>query len=145
MFSPAADYHILEASGDLVIAVRHTARKVARVEPALAVYSRRSRLWHLVIALHDVVAPGHKLARLVVWQLLARLRVNYLALYFRHCASNGAHPDLKRIVGGAHRTARRRLRLSVYYCDLRHMHLVHNVAHDGDRARTSGHNAGTHI
>ena len=141
----AADDHILDAAGDLVVAVRQAARKVARVEPALAVDGRRRGLGHLVIALHDVVAAGDEFAVHIVGQVLVRLRVDDLALDAEHRGADRCDARLDGVGRLAHRAARGGLGLAVGDADLAHVHLLDDILHDLDRAGRAGHDAGAHV
>src|SRR5699024_11796210 len=72
----SSDLHVLDAAGDLVVAVRGAAGDVAGVQPALLVDDGGGGLGHLVVALHDVVAAGAELAVGVVGQDRKSTRLN---------------------------------------------------------------------
>ena len=141
----AADDHILQTAGNTVITLRRPAGKVARVQPAVLVDGGGGCLGHLIVTLHNIVTAGHKLSDHAVRAVLSGFRIHNLALDLRKCASDGGNSHFQRIGRTAHGAAGRSLGLAVDDYDLGHVHLVHHVTHDGDRAGASRHDAGPHM
>ena len=135
----AADNHVLDAPGDLVVPVGIAAGQVAGMEPALAVDGGGCGLGHLVVALHDVVAPGDKFAIHTV-----RHRLHNAALHAEDGAAHGVHPGLHTVGGLGHGGGGACLCLTVGDADFIHVHLVDHLLHHLDGAGASGHDARAH-
>ena len=136
----AADYHILDTARDLEVAVGQAAQQVAGMEPAVLVDGGGGGLGHLIVALHNVVAAGN-----AVWNFLAGLGVDYLALNAEEGAADGIYAHFERVGGLGHGAAGGSLGLTVNDADLGHVHLVYNVLHDLDGAGRAGHDTGAHM
>ena len=141
----APDDHVLEPPGDLEIAVLVLAAEIAAVEPAVGVDGLGGGLGHLVVALHDVVAPGHELPADPDGALLPGVRVDDLALHVGEPAAHRLCAHVQGVVKAAHGAPRGRLCLAEHGDNLLHVHHVSGLAHQLRRAVGPGHDAGADV
>ena len=102
----AADDHILDASGNLVIAVGVTPGQIPGMQPAVLINGGCGRFGHLVITLHDIVATGYELTVHAVRQILTCLRIDNPDFDSRQGPANRVNQYLYRIVNTALGAAR---------------------------------------
>ena len=141
----SADNHVFQATGDAEVALRRLASEVTRVQPALGVNRRFGGAGHLVVPFHDVVTAGDEFADLAHRHFPSRFRVDDPAFDLGERPADRRDAHLQRVIGAAHGAARGGLRLPIDDGDLPHVHLVHNILHDGDGAGASGHDARAHV
>ena len=141
----AADDHILQSAGDLVVSVGCAAADVAGMEPAVGVDGLGGGLGHLVIALHNVEAPGHEFTAFPVGEFFARFGIDDLTLHPGEGAAHRFHTVVDILVHLTHGASGGGLGLTVDGDDFLHIHLLGGTAHQIGGAVGTRHNAGTHI
>ncbi|OPZ74064.1 MAG: hypothetical protein BWY80_00734 [Firmicutes bacterium ADurb.Bin456] len=141
----APDDHIPDPAGYFVVAILVAPGQIAGVQPAIFVDGRLGRLGHLVVAFHDVVAPGYKFAVNIRGQVPAGFNVNNFAFNARQIASYSIDPELHGIIGAALGKTGGTLRLAEHNGQFRHLHLIHHILHHLHRTGAAGHNASPHM
>ena len=76
----AANDHFFEASYDVKVALRVHCCQIPRVQPSLAINRRVGRVFHLVVARHDLVAPAAEFSALLTGDEVAGRRIDQLDL-----------------------------------------------------------------
>ncbi len=137
----AADDHVLDAAGDTQVAVFIHDAEVAGAQPALGTHGARRVLGHLVVALHDIVAPAEDLSGLAARQLVDAFRVGHAHLDAGQGAAHGLAAQGERVVDVGLGHDRRGFGESVADGDLAHVHVLHHAAHERFGTDRTGHDA----
>ena len=115
------------------------------MQPSVCINGLGGCLGHLVVAFHDVEAAGHELAVFPIRKILARLRVDDLALYAREGRTDSLHAMIQILINLSHRAAGRTFSLSIDGENLLHIHLIGSPSHQFGRAVGTCHDACSHV
>src|SRR3984893_7010343 len=96
----AADHHVLDAAGDVAIALGVDHGDIAGVHPAAGIEYVGGFFFFVPIAQHDAVAAGAEFAAFAAGHDAA-LEIDDFHLDMGMNAPDRGHPALPRIVGGA--------------------------------------------
>ena len=140
VFATAND-HVLNAAGDIQVAVLVHDRQVARMHPPSVVDRFSSLVWFVPVPAHHRVPARTQLTFLSTRQRQPGDRVSHLHLHVRHDAANGLRATLNRIVCTRHGGHRGSFGHSVTDCHLGHIHPINDLVHDLHWARGAGHHA----
>ena len=140
---PAADDHVLNTAGDLVIPLIVNHCQIARMKPSILVDRLTRGLLHLIVTAHDVIAARAEFTCGIRRQSLASFRVDVLCFDIRHGTPNCRNAQIETVVRRRHCTGGRSFRLPICNRDFPHPHLIHDKLHHLNRARRTRHNACT--
>ena len=138
----AANDHVLEATGDLVVALVIDGGEVAGVEPAVGVDGVGGGVGHVVVAQHHHAAAGLEFALFAGAHFEVGVGVDQADLHVGQHLAHGGDAALDAVVGQGLGDDRRGLGEAVGDGDALGAHAVDDLAHDLDGAGGAGHDAG---
>jgi len=103
---PAANYHILNTACYLTVALLIHCGQVAGMQPSFIINSSMGGFRQLVIAFHNIIAPGTEFALDTPGDFLPGLGVNNFHFYSRDIAPYSGHPQVNRVIGPGHGNGR---------------------------------------
>ncbi len=108
----ATNNHFLEATNDINITTRIHCCQVPRVQPSLAIDGFGGLLRHVVVSIHDQVAPAAQFPALATRRSLTRSRVDDFDLAVRQRHAYRGRFQFKRVVLQRQRDSRAGFRLA---------------------------------